>query len=111
MKVGMMGTYHDSMERFHKTLKIAMKNEALLMVMDTLIKMAELLTEKGEKERAAEILTIALQYPMRQGSKMRAESLYHELEAELCPRVMLDAKTLADEITLDDLLEAILGKE
>jgi hypothetical protein len=63
-----MGTYHDSMERFHKTLRIAMKNEALLMVMDTLIKMAE-------------------------------------------PRVMVDAKTLSDEITLDDLLEAILGKE
>jgi len=106
-----MGTYHDSMERFHKTLRIAMKNEALLMVMDTLIKMAELLTEKGEKERAVEILTITLQYPMRQGSKLRAEILYRDLEAELCPRVMVDAQTLADEITLDDLLEAILGKE
>lgn len=107
----MMGSYHESMERFHKTLKIAMKNEALLMVMDTLIKMAELMTSKGEKERAVEILTIALQYPMRQGSKIRAETLYNELEAELCPRVMLDAQTLAQEITLDDLLEAILDKD
>ncbi len=106
-----MGNHQESMERFHKTLKIAMKNEALLMVMDTLIKMAELLTEKDEKERAVEILTIALQYPMRQGSKARAETLYYELEAELCPRVMLDARTLADEITLDDLLEVILGKD
>jgi hypothetical protein len=106
-----MGTYHDSMERFHKTLKIAMKNEALLMVMDTLIKMAELMVEKGEKERAVEILTIAMHYPLRQSSKIRAETLYNELETELCPRVMLDAHTLAQEITLDDLLEAILGKE
>ncbi len=101
----------DAMERFHKTLKIAMKNEAFLMVMDTLIKMAELMTEKGEKERAVEILTIALQYPLRQASKIRAETLYNELEAELCPRVFLDAQELAQEITLDDLMEAILGKD
>jgi hypothetical protein len=107
----MMGSYQDSMERFHKTLEIAMKNEALLMVMDTLVKMAELMVEKGEKERAVEILTIGLQYPMRAATQSRAEALYDDLEAELCPRVMLDAKALAEELTLDDLLAAILGKD
>jgi hypothetical protein len=106
-----MGTENDAMERFHKTLKIAMKNEALLMVMDTLIKMAELMVEKGEKERAVEILTLALHYPMRQGSRLRAETLYLELETELCPRVFHDARLLAQELTLDDLLEVILGIE
>ncbi|MBL8118585.1 MAG: hypothetical protein J0L63_09025 [Anaerolineae bacterium] len=107
-----MDTYPDpSMERFHKTLKIAMKNEALLMIMDTLVKMAEVMIDKGEKERAVEILTIAMQYPMRQATRTRAESLYSDLESEVCPRVILDAKTLAEEITLDDLMEAILGRE
>jgi hypothetical protein len=106
-----MDNYDDTMDRFHKTLKIALKNDAMLMVMDTLIKMAELLVEKNEKERAVEILTIALNYPMRPNSKARAQALYDQLEAELCPRVILDAKTLADEITLDDLLEAMVGRD
>jgi hypothetical protein len=103
---------HDpSMERFHKTLKVAMKNEAMLMIMDTLVKMAEVMIEKGEKERAVEILTITLEYPMRATTKQRAEDLYVQLEAELCPRVIEDAKALAKDVTLDDLMEAILGKE
>ena len=107
-----MDTYNDpSLERFHKMLRIAMKNDALLMIMDTLIKMAEVMVDKGEKERAVEILTITMQYPMRQTSRLRAEEIYNDLEAELCPRVMADAKSLAEEITLDDLMEAILGKE
>jgi uncharacterized protein YfaA (DUF2138 family) len=101
----------ETMERFHKTLRIARKNDAMLMVMDTLIKMAELLVEKNEKDRAVEILTIAMEYPMRAGSQKRAEALYLELEAELCPRVLVDARMLANEITLDDLLEAMIGAD
>ena len=107
-----MDIYHDpSMERFHKTLAVAMKNEALLMIMDTLVKMAEVMIDKGEKERAVEMLTIALQYPMRPATRSRAETLYSDLESEMCPRVMVDAKSLAEEITLDDLMEALLGKQ
>jgi hypothetical protein len=98
------------MEQFHKVLRIAMQNQAILSVLDILVKMAEYMVEKGEKERATEILTIALEYPVREETKKRAESLYNDLAAELCPRVMLDAKTLAQEITLDDLLEAILSQ-
>ena len=107
-----MDIYHDpSMERFHKTLAVAMKNDALLMIMDTLVKMAEVMIGKGEKERAVEMLTIALQYPMRPATRSRAENLYNDLESEMCPRVMVDAKALAEDITLDDLMEAILGKQ
>ena len=107
-----MDTYNDPLlERFHKTLRIAMKNEALLMVMDTLVKMAEVMVNKGEKERAVEILTIAMRYPMRQSTRVRAEEIYSDLESELCPRAIVDARSLAEEITLDDLMEAILGKE
>jgi hypothetical protein len=107
-----MDTYHDpSMERFHKTLVVAMKNEALLMIMDTLVKMADVMIEKGEKERAVEMLTITLQYPMRPATLTRAATLYANLESEVCPRVMTDAKALAEDVTLDDLMEAILGKQ
>ncbi len=98
------------MEQFYKVLRIAMQNEAMLSVMDILVKMAEYMVEKGEKERAVEILTIAFEYPQREETRKRAETLYDDLATELCPRVFLDAKTLAEDITLDDLLEAILSQ-
>jgi hypothetical protein len=98
------------MEQFYKVLRIAMQNQAISSVLDILVKMAEFMVEKAEKERAVEILTIALEYPLREETRKRAEVLYDDLAAELCPRVFLDAKTLAQQITLDDLLEAILSR-
>ncbi|NWG18202.1 MAG: hypothetical protein HXY41_16385, partial [Chloroflexi bacterium] len=64
--------YDDLMGRFHQTLRIAARNDAMLMVMDTLIKIAELLIEKRDKERAVEILTFVLCYPMRPETRARA---------------------------------------
>lgn len=104
-----MDSEDETLARYHKTLRVAHRSDALLMVMDTLIKLAELLIRKGEKPRAAEILTFVMQYPLRPVSRQRATALLLELEAELCPRVMADARALADDLTLDDLLEAILG--
>ena len=98
------------MEQFCKVLRIAMQNQAIFSVLDILVKMAEFMVEKGDKERAVEILTISLEYPLRDESRKRAEALYNDLAAELCPRVLLDAKTLAKDITLDDLLEVILSE-
>jgi hypothetical protein len=100
----------DLMERFQRTLMIAIRNDAILMVMDTLVRIADLLIEKQEKERAVEILVFIFQYPMRPETHLRAEALYLDLEASLPPRVIQDAKTLANELTLDDLLEAIVNK-
>lgn len=98
------------MEQFHKVLRIAMQNQAILSVLDILVKMAEYMVEKDEKERAVEILTITLEYPIREETRKRAELLYEDLAAELCPRVITDAQTLAQELTLDDLLEALLSE-
>ncbi|MBI5668172.1 MAG: hypothetical protein HZC41_09210 [Chloroflexi bacterium] len=101
----------DLMGRFHKTLRIAVRNDAMLMVMDTLVKIAELMVSKQDKERAVEILVFVAQYPLRPETRLRAEAMYNNLEAEVCPRVIVDAHTLANELTLDDLLAAILGAE
>jgi hypothetical protein len=104
-----MDTSTEAIERLHRTLKVALRNDAMMMVMDTLVRLTEVLIEKREKERAAELLTLALEYPMRPVTRHKAEQIYLDLEAELCPRVMADAKALVDDITLDDLLAAILG--
>jgi hypothetical protein len=98
------------MEQFYKILRIAMQNQAISSVLDILVKMAEFMVEKGEKERAVEILTISLEYPLREESRKRAQFLYNDLATEVCPRVFEDARSLAAEITLDDLLEAILSQ-
>lgn len=103
--------HDDLMGRFQKTLKIALRNDAMLMVMDTLIKIAELLIEKQDQERAVEILVFVLHYPLRPDSRQRAETLYHELELVLPPRLISDARALANDLTLDDLLAAIIGSE
>lgn len=103
--------HDDLMDRFQRTLVIAIRNDAMLMVMDTLVRIAELLIEKQEKERAVEILVFVFQYPTRPETHARAETLYLGLEAELCPRVIQDAKTLANDLTLDDLLAAIVNKD
>ncbi len=86
-----------------------MKDADSIVILDTLAKMAEMMAHKGEKERAAEILTIILQYPMRVETRHRAQGLYDELETELCPRVFMDARLLAEDVTLDDLARAMTG--
>lgn len=86
-----------------------MKDADSTVILDTLAKMAEMMARKGEKERAAEILTIILQYPMRADTRHRAQGLFDELETELCPRVFMDAKLLAEDVTLDDLARAMSG--
>ncbi len=102
--------YDDLMGRFHKTLKIALRNDAMLMVMDTLIKIAELLIEKQNTARALEILVFVLHYPLRPDSRLRVEALYTELAADVSSQVLADAETLANDLTLDDLLAAIIGE-
>lgn len=97
----------NQLQHSQKSQWVIMKHESMLAVMDVLIKLSERMVNKGEKERAVEILTIALKYPMNPATQKRAETLYDELEASLCPRVILDAKALADEMTLNDLLEVI----
>lgn len=101
----------DLMERFYKTLKIAARNDAILMVMDTLVKIAELLIAKHDQERAVEILVFVFQYPLRPETHERAETMLRRMEAEVNPQVMVDARTLANELTLDDLLAVIIGKD
>lgn len=106
-----MNANDDAIARFHKTLRIALRSDALLVALDILIKLAELLIRKNEKERAVEILIFVMQYPLRPTSRGRAEALLLELEAELCPRVLADARALAEMLTLDELAAAIAGAD
>ena len=103
-----MRTYHDSIERYRKTLEIAVKYDAVPMILETLVRVAELFDQQDERELATQIVTLTLCYPMRQSLKTRARELLDQLEVTVCPGVIADAVEMTARITLDEMVEAIL---
>lgn len=89
-------------------LQSAMAAEITPKVIDLLVEIAETTIERGDKERAAQILVLALHYPMRLSTLETAEMLLTELEAELCPRVIWDAREQAQIMTLEDMVESVV---
>jgi hypothetical protein len=92
------------MIRSHReALRTAIEAGAVPAAIDALVGIAQSLVDEDDKERAAEILALVLLYPMNREAREVAEAMFDELEAELCPRVMMDAQALAEVMTLDDL--------
>lgn len=87
-----------------------MERGAIPAVLDALVGIAQELIDTDEKERAVEILALVLNYPMNRETREVAVYLFDELEAELCPRVIWDARALANDLTLDDLALQEIGK-
>ncbi len=98
------------MQSIYDELQTAMNAELTPKVVDLLVDIADHLIDRGERERAVEILTFALMYPMRSITFEMAEMRFRELEASMCPRVLLDARTLAQELTLEDLVKLIIAE-
>lgn len=91
-------------------LRAAIEREALPAAIDALVGIAQNLVEARDSERALEILTLVLYYPMNRETREVAETLYDDLEATVCPRLLLDARTLALSMTLDDLAHEEISK-
>jgi hypothetical protein len=71
----------------------------------TIVGAADLLIEMEEKERAADVLAFVLaQDEASPATRERAWDLFDELEAELCPRVIWDARERAQTATLQQIL-------
>jgi hypothetical protein len=96
------------MEHHRETLRVAIERGAVPLAIDALVGIAEGLMERGDAERAAGILALALCYPMNRETREFAEILFSELEVTLCPRVILDARTRAEDLTLDELAAEVL---
>ncbi|MFN8372774.1 MAG: hypothetical protein U0694_07840 [Anaerolineae bacterium] len=97
------------METYFTNLRSAQQQEDVPAMLDTLTRIAAACVDDGETERAAEILTLVVLYPLNKYTRLRAESLLLGLKAEICPRVILDAETRAQEITLDDMVLEVLS--
>jgi hypothetical protein len=98
------------MKYYRDALKTALELGAIPSAINALVGIAETFMERGDGERAAEILALVLCYPMTSDTRDVAEDLFMDLESRLCPRVIWDARARCEEITLDDLASEILGE-
>jgi len=89
-------------------LKMAMLLDAIPNALAAMYAIAEWLAISGEDERAFEIVTMILQYPLHETLRVEAEILYGDLEMGLSPQVIAEANRRAQERTLDDMVTSIL---
>jgi GTP1/Obg family GTP-binding protein len=97
------------MNTLYVELEAAMECELVVKVLDILVDIAALHADNGETTSAAEILALVMEYPVRAVTLERAVDLFDMLERQVCPRVISDARDLAQEMTLDDLVARLLS--
>src|SRR5450432_3491156 len=99
------------METLFSELEAAMEAEITPKVLDILVEIAKVSVYHDDKTFAVEILALVLQYPMRVETLQEAEQMYTDLESELCPRVIFDAREQAERITLEDMVNRVLAQD
>ncbi|MCK6578498.1 MAG: hypothetical protein L6Q98_10375 [Anaerolineae bacterium] len=97
------------MQSLYAELEAAMEMELVVKVLDILIDIAEIDTKLNNTTSAVEILALALEYPMRGTTFERALAYFSNLECQVCSSVVQDARALAQEITLEEMVARILS--
>lgn len=70
-----------------------------------LVQVADVLIARGITDAAANILAFVLAQPdVPPGTAAHAEALFDDLEATICPRVIVDARAFAQTATLADVM-------
>jgi hypothetical protein len=92
------------------TLRYALETESVTDMLVTLLTVAENCFVEGNKTRAFAIVALLREYPLPEVLAAQVEMLYDELEFQLCPRVVADAKARALEITLEDMVREVLNE-
>ena len=98
------------METLFSDLEAAMEAEITSKVLDILVEVAKVSIYHDDKTFAVEILALVLQYPMHIETLQEAEQIYSDLESQLCPRVIFDAREQAELLTLEDMVARVLAK-
>lgn len=103
--------FEESKHRFQEALRIAMDIQAVSLAVGILAGIAALLIAEGEKERALELLLLALHHPAADGeTKDRAERLLSELTPELPRQVIAAAEERAAGKDLAAIVEDMLSR-
>jgi hypothetical protein len=101
--------YSNDPNHLRRVLEISHRSNNQSLVLTILVRIAEWLDSSGNKDAAAELIVFALEYPLFGRTRARAEELFLQLETEVCSRVLVDARTLASERTLDDVVALVLA--
>ena len=102
------GNHAEAQESFKEAGRVAFATQAIPILLDALLGLAVLDTEKGHVERALESVLHVLTNPSStQGTKKRAQQLQSELETKLTPQQIQAVKLRAQSITLDAIAQEL----
>jgi tetratricopeptide (TPR) repeat protein len=104
-----LGNPREAREYFHRALEQNTEIDWVPNALLTLVGVAALLAEEGEKERATELLALVLHHPLSwQMAKDQAAPLIARFEAELSPHVVTAARARGKARNLDATLAELL---
>jgi hypothetical protein len=101
--------YKESQKWHAQSLKLALDIQALHMVRYALVGVAELWNQRGERERALELLSFVLQQGIgEQDLRDQAANLRAELEAALSPQAVAQCQQRGQAMTLEEVVAGVL---
>lgn len=105
-----MDDLNADVKQLHVLISAAQAMGALVEVYARLVDLARVMIADGNKEDAASVLAYVMHQPDTPYDVYdRADDLWIELEAEICPRVITDAKADAVFMTLRGIIERAFG--
>jgi hypothetical protein len=105
-----MDDLNANVKKLHVLVSAARAMGALVEIYARLIDLAALMIQDGKKDEAASVLAYVMHQPdVPYDVYDRADDLWIELEAEICPRVITDAKADATFMTLRGIIERAFG--
>lgn len=106
-----MEEYEAIEKQFHINLKAALAIDAVAEALEALLGLSVVYLDQGKYEETAQVLIFVLTHaetPM--DIFEQADDALTELETRACPRVIVDARTWAKEVTLEQVVGAIVRK-
>lgn len=96
--------------QLHVLVSAARAMGAFVEVYERMVDLAALMIANGKKDEAASVLAYVMHQPeVPYDLYDHADDLWIELESELCPRVLVDAKTDATFMTLRGIIDRAFG--
>ncbi len=105
------GNALEAADRFRTALQIASKNRARSLILAAIIGMATLLADRGEQQRAAELVMLVHDDPSTTHSPHlheRADRLLKVLKISLSPDVIAAAQTRAADMRLSEVVQRLI---
>jgi hypothetical protein len=92
-------------------LDFSMRAELVNPMLHILYDIADTFARGNDKAQAFQILALINLYPLTKPLSSKVESLLDELEFQLCPRVVVDARERAETLTLDEIATELISSQ